>query len=677
MNGYNDEQQAIVDHREGPALAAAVAGAGKTKAVVGRIIALIMSGVPAEKILAVTFSKKAGREMSERLAKALGRTKARVGTFHSLALEIVSCEIPDYRSWEIDDKNRFRTCIKQAVGHDDGMMNWREADVTLIEQYIALCMCDMARPDSIRARDIATNLYKRLLKPCANPSQLGEAYALADKIRRERRLITFDSMLMEAAEMLRDRPDVRARWAAKWLYVIADEAQDSGLGQVVMAEMLAQEHRNYMAVGDSAQVIYTWRGAKPEKIVNFEKDWPGAKVFRMGKNYRCLPRIVAVANRMLASMAPNTTLGIEMVAMREGEGIVEGRSYLDYDAEGAAVADAIQAEHTDGRRLADFAVLFRTVAQSRAVEEAFLERKIPYVLKNGVNFYERAEVKDLIAYLRLGAGRGTAEDVTRCINKPFRYLGRRFLDRIAATRRGGRTWTEVVREVLASGEGLQSRQIPTAVAWCEIIESIAVKLAAYRGAVALGVPHTPLNTGALLDKIATVTKYVEWITHSEGEESVDNSRVSNVRECIRVAYKFASPDEFLDYVDATIEAAKVAQRENAKIDAVEMSTVHSSKGLEWPVVHVIGVNDGVFPHGRAEDPEEERRLFYVAATRARDALYVSCVRQAVVGGRTRPLPASPFYRDGGIELVEHHAPAPDGTPTAPPAPASTLDPTLN
>lgn len=673
MNGYNDEQQAIVDHREGPALAAAVAGAGKTKAVVGRIIALILSGVPAEKILAVTFSKKAGREMNDRLAKALGRTKARVGTFHSLALEIVSSEIPDYRSWEIDDKNRFRGCVKMAVGHETDMMNWREADVTLIEQYIALCMCDMARPDSLRARDIANAIYKRMMKPSANPSKLGEAYALADKIRRDRRIITFDSMLMEAAELLRDDLSIRARWASKWDYVIADEAQDSGPGQIVMAETLAADHRNYMAVADSAQVIYSWRGARPEKIVDFEKDWPGAKVFRMGRNYRCLPRIVAVANRMLDSMAPGKTLGIEMIAMREGEAVVEGRSYLDYDAEGAAVADAIQAEHADGRKLADFAVLFRTVAQSRAVEEAFLERKIPYILKNGVNFYERAEVKDLIAYLRLGAGRGTAEDVTRCINKPFRYLGKAFLGRIAATRRGGRTWTEVVRDVLATGEGLQSRQVPTAVAWCEIIEDIADKLAAYRGAVALGVPHPPLNTGVLLDKVATITKYVEWITHSEGEESVDNSRVSNVRECIRVAYKFASPDEFLDYVDATIEAAKVAQRENSKIDAVEMSTVHSSKGLEWPVVFVIGVNDGVFPHGRAEDPEEERRLFYVAATRARDALYVSCVRQAVVGGRTRPLAASPYYRDGGIVLTEHHAPAADPAPT----PATPSDLTVN
>lgn len=637
---YNPEQLEVVEHELGPLVVNAVAGSGKTKAVVGRIERLIAKGVPAKRILAVTFSRAAAMEMNERLQQVAPRSGARVGTFHSLALELLSTELPDFDSWELSEP-RSRLILKQVLGWQE--MDWKKADVTVCEGYISRCKCDLAGPGTERARDLAAMLYRARRKADSEPDKLLRAYERYEELRKEKRILTFDAMLMEAVLLLRDQINVRTRWQAKYDHVIADEGQDSNLAQVTMAELLSTVHTNYMAVGDEYQRIYSWRGALEGTLLRFSARWPGATVVGLARNYRCGKAIIAVANRTLAALGSQ----LPMIAERSLEGVVTCRVYADFDAEAVRVARDILDRSTGWSldpnqppcRLRDFAVLYRTQAQSRALEEAMLGARIPYTLKAGCNFYERAEVSDLLAYLRIAAGAKEVDHVVRCINRPFRFLGKAFLAKIEeVAQKTGLTGTAVVRAVVNSF-GVQARQEASALSWCGLVEEVAKRIANTR---------SPAGPASLLELILTQTEYLEWLMREEGDETTENSRVSNVRELIRVAARFQSAQELLAFVDTTIEAARTAARENRSIDAVTLSTLHGSKGLEWRCVHMVGVNEGILPHARSEEPSEERRLFYVGVTRARDELHLSCVRSAVINGKVRAIAPSPFLAEAQL-----------------------------
>ena len=475
LRGLNPEQTEVVLHDKGPILAVAVAGAGKTAAIVRRMGYLVgVRGVSPTRILAVTFSRKGADEMNERLEALIGKSEARVGTFHSLGLEICKKEI-DLEGWTIDDRDRYRICIKDAVSYKE--MKWEKADATLIASFIGLCKANLARPFSDAAIEIAQGIYRASPKQQAVPQKLNQAYEVAERLRRDRRLLTFDDMLMDSVELLSRDETVRARWASKWDYVIQDEAQDQNLAQLMMGELLAKDHRNYCLVGDPAQTIYTWRGAQPTKLLGFEQSW-SAKVVRMGRNYRCGSTIIDAANKSLDAMDPAQRLPISMIAERGVEGEVIAKVFEDLDAEGEEIAHKVLAMVEDGSKYSDFAVLYRTNAQSRAVEEAMLSSRIPYRIIGGTNFYERREVRSLLAYLRLADGRGTTEDIERCINAPFRFLGRAFVDRVTDAAKDAMNgssnidWATLVRDV-AQGGGVQSRQKESAYEWASLIERTA------------------------------------------------------------------------------------------------------------------------------------------------------------------------------------------------------------
>lgn len=624
----------VVEHELGPLAANAVAGSGKTKAVVGRIERLIEKGVPAKRILAVTFSRDAAMEMNERLQRVAPRSGARVGTFHSLALEILTVEVPAFDTWEVSEP-KAKMMLKQVLGWQE--MDWKQSDVTVVEGYISRCKCDLALPGSDRARDLAAMLFRQRRKPDSEPEKLLRAYARYEELRAEKRILTFDAMLMDAVLLLKDREDVRARWQSRYDHVIADEMQDSNLAQVTMAALLAQVHMNYMAVGDEFQRIYSWRGAQEGTLLNFASVWPGAKVVGLCRNYRCGKAIIAVANRILESLGST----LPMIAERPVEGRVTVSEYPEFDSEALSIGRRIVDARSSSLNLRDVAILYRTQAQSRALEEALLSMKVPYVLKSGCNFYERAEVSDLLAYLRIAAGSDRVDHVVRCVNRPFRFLGKAFLAKIeeveAKTKLKG---TAIVRAVLAGFE-LQKRQQQSANDWCRLIEEVSRRMEK-------PTEKTPGSPASLLELIVTQTGYVEWLTKEEGDETVENSRVSNIRELIRVAARFKTVPELLAFVDETIEAARTAAKENRSVDAITLRTLHSAKGLEWPVVYIIGVNEGILPHARAEEASEERRLFYVGVTRARDELHLSYVRSAVMGGKVRPIAPSGFLLEAGL-----------------------------
>lgn len=658
LRGMNPEQQEVVLHDKGPLLAVAVAGAGKTSAIVNRMGYLVgVRGVDPSRILAVTFSRKGADEMNERLVKLIGETDARVGTFHSIGLEIVKKEI-GLDGWNIDDRDRYRICVKDAVSYKE--MDWKKADATLIVSFIGLCKANLARPDHDFTMDLAQKFYREDPGAATVPRLLVQAYDIAERLRRDRRLLTFDDMLFDSVELLKTDEDARERWASRWDYVIQDEAQDQNLAQLEMGELLAKDHRNYCLVGDPAQTIFTWRGAQPDKLLGFEQAW-GAKVVRMGRNYRCGDVIIDAANRALDAMDPSQRLPIAMIPERGVRGDLQAKIFEDLDAEGAYVAQTVQERVQDGAKHGDFAVLYRTNAQSRAVEEAMLSARIPYRIIGGTNFYERREVRALLSYLRLADGRGSIEDIEKCINAPFRFLGRAFVERVtsAAERRilkdeaGEKVsvnWGDLVRDV-ASEAGVQYRQRESAYGWAELIDRCAKKIRLADEPSQLPELRDAGKPARLLEDIVMMTRYTAWLEQDEGEESTENSRVSNVRELIRAAGRFPTVKDLLDYIEEVGKKASRAKKDTNP-NKVILTTLHRSKGLEWPVVFLVGVSEGILPHGRAEDPEEERRLFYVGVTRARDALMISSAINVSMGARVITTTPSSFLAEAGIVPVK-------------------------
>jgi len=647
----NPEQAEVIAHVLGPLCVAAVAGCGKTRVLVHRIAALIESGVDPARVLAVTFSKKAAMEMNARLV-ALGCSDLRVGTFHSLALQICREERPEFKSWDIDDKDRYRFCVKDAVGYK--AMDWKSADITHLLSYITRCKAAGAMPDSAQALEIATLEYKRKGGAIRDPRLCADAYIAAEIIRRERQLLTFDDMLIEAWLLLKREESIRVRWACRWDHVLQDESQDENFVQHELASLLARDHRNYMIVGDTAQSIYAFRGADPTAMLKFEGEW-NARVVSMARNYRSADSIVAVANKSLAAMPADTHLGVSMIASRGVEGRVSATEYSDFDAEGDGVTEKILESHEDGRAWRDHVVLFRTNAQSRGVEECLLSARVPYVVIGGTNFYDRREVKDLLSYLRIAAGRGSFDDVRRSINTPFRFLGKVFVDALEAqVGCAGPGVADAVRAFICGPARLQQRQKTSALEYCEIITRLgrAITLGLEAGVTNPGLYGSPLEVDAkpavLLEGLSMDLRYAEWLTRSEGTESPENNRVSNVRELIRAAGRFQTVGQLLDYIDDVLRRAAVAKREAVASDVVTLCSIHRSKGLEWPVVFVIGCNEKILPHALADDDAEERRLFYVSCTRARDVLELSCVAEAAVGRRVLGLEPSRFLGEVGI-----------------------------
>lgn len=661
LDGLNPEQTQVVLHHEGPIQVKAGAGSGKTHALVHRIAYLIAGhGESPREICAVTFSKKAADEMNARLRK-LGITTARVGTWHSLAYQILREERPELANWEVDGRDRFRGIVKKVLGFR--AMKWETADLTGVCSYIGLCSANLAEPGTDKAMEIAQEIWEA--NPCGqtNPRLLAEAYRRAMVEAEAAQLLTFDAMLVWAWRALQNE-ESRARWSQRFRFVLQDEAQDCNLAQAELAAILASGTGHYMIVGDPAQSIYGFRGACPERFMDFPKDYPGAVVVAMNRNYRSGAEIIAAANLSAEAMAEGTTLGVDMAAERGTAGTVEVAQYHAADEEGEAVIAKLRAAHEDGTAWGDMAVLYRTNAQSRGVEEACLTARIPYVVIGGTNFYDRREVKDLLAYLRVAAGRGGFDAIKRSINAPFRYLGKAFQDQVRGSFVEGDDALEVVRDV-AERAGIWAKQRTAVEEWAGLIDSLrrSMAIVAERQA-SLDAGHVePVDTGkaqtadearahmpaALLEMVVAETDYLRYLTHDEGAETTENNRVSNVRELVRAAERFQTVGELLDYVDQTIEDAKKA-KQGEKGDRVTLCSLHRSKGLEWPVVAVIGCNEKILPHGRATDVEEERRLFYVGATRARDTLHLSCVTVAAFGAKVIDLEPSRFLAEAGLQV---------------------------
>jgi len=624
--GMNPEQLEAVRHGDGPLQLLAVAGAGKTRAVVNRIARLVYAaGVPGERILAVTFSKKAADEMNHRLA-GLGVTSARVGTWHSLCLQILKEDGTRYANWRIDDANKAKGILKDVLGYRN--LNWSKSDLGLVTSFIGLCKANLFDHDSEGARELAEDMFADERRKAI------DAFRLSQTMLEGAGLLTFDDFIVFAHRHLLVEEN-RRRWAAKWSHLIQDEGQDSNAAQCEIAKLLARDHENYMIVGDVAQCLYSFRGAKPEYLSDFAADWSARRI-AMNRNYRSGRRIVALANEVIR---PATLrMEEEMIAERDIDGDVTFSVCEDLDDEGENVASWIVDRVADGTKYSEVAVLFRVNAQSRAPEEALLRAKIPYVILGGCSFYERKEVKNLLGYLRVATRRDRDGDaLRRCINAPFRFLGKAFVERMMAATESARCaeleidWAETATNVAAQ-TGVQGRQRSSVSNWVDLIGEVSDMVADGE------------NPSKILIHVVQRTDYVTAVENEDGEESIESSTGANVREMVRVAEKFSSAAELLEYIDKTITASRKQSKSNAG-DRVTLMSCHRAKGLEYKRVWLVGANEGTLPHARG-DVEEERRIAYVAVTRARDELVVSAVRRFATREGTRPGFPSSFFLDG-------------------------------
>lgn len=626
--GMNPEQLSAIDHGDGPIVVGAPAGSGKTRVLVHRIVRMVHDGIDGERICAVTFANNAAGEMNRRLTK-LGVKNARVGTWHSLALQILREDLTPYAAWTTDDRDKAKGITKKVLGYE--YLDWEGADLRKVRSFIAICKANFWTWESKEAIGFATASFG-----FDDGNRALDAYKMTQEFIEKSELLTFDDFLVFTARHLLAAEEVRRRWASKWDHLLCDEFQDNSRVQNIIAKALVQDHRNYFVVGDPGQSLYSFRGASPRYIMDFEREWDATRV-ALVRNYRSGRKIIAAANAIIRPA--KVRMPEEMIAERDMDGEVRVVVAADFDDEGHEVARWARDHAVDGS-LGDLVVLYRTNAQSRAVEEALLKAKILYRILGGMTFYDRREVKDLLGYLRVAVGREAPGDddgeaLRRCINTPFRYLGKAFVNRVMATAEGRTDWTRVVREA-SEQEGVKHRQKRSVAEWASIMECASEM-------VVSGAPPTDI-----LNWIVDRTGYIKAVEKEEGEESIETSGGSNVKEMIRVAGSFETTIDLLDFVDRTIaEAARQRRDKRSNSERVLLCSVHRAKGAEYPHVWVIGCNEGTLPHGKG-DPEEERRIAYVAVTRAMDSLTLSYVKNYTTRGGVRDGIPSKFLKDAGL-----------------------------
>ena len=637
IEDLNSEQEEAVTIAGGPVMVVAGAGSGKTRVLTYRIAYLIREmGVPAESILAITFTNKAAREMRERVAGLVGATVNNmwVSTFHSACARILRREahVFGYRSnFSIYDRGDSLRLVKQCL-NDLGL------DQTRLSPRAMLNRISAAKNDLVD--------YETLADRAEGPIEVSEVYRLYQQRLLQMSAMDFDDLLMVAVELFGAVPEVLEKYRGVFRHVLVDEYQDTNRVQYLLVRDLARRHRSLFVVGDSDQSIYAFRGADYRNFDRFDEDFPEARRVVLNRNYRSTSNILDAANEVISV---NLRSDPKDLWCDQGEGdriIVHQGSGITREAR--FVADRARELVSDGYNPGDMAVFYRTNAQSRAFEEAFRRTELPYQVVGAVAFYQRREIKDVVAYLQVVANPDDGVALRRIINTPRRGIGRTSLGRME---RYVSTHEIGLREALEQADeivGLSTRARKG-------IKELAARLASIRGHLeADGVGRA--TESAIFD-----TGLAEMAAAEGGIEA--EGRTENLAELARVAYEFdgASGEELsaMDRLGRFLEGASlVSDPDNLDegAGAVALMTVHSAKGLEFPVVFVVGMQDGLFPHERSiSDPdqlEEERRLFYVAVTRSMQKLHLSWDDTRMVGGFPYPQTPSRFLREIPDRLVK-------------------------
>jgi DNA helicase-2/ATP-dependent DNA helicase PcrA len=618
LNGLNEKQLEAVLHIKGPLMIIAGAGSGKTKVLTTRVAHLMHSGVDSFNILALTFTNKAAAEMKERVEKALGNTDARnlyIGTFHSVFARILRAEADKLgypKSFTIYDTDDSRSVIK-AVVNDMGL------DDKLYKPNIVHNRISGAKNALVGPSEYAMDTFLKQEDARSNRPAIAEIYASYAARCFKNGAMDFDDLLFKMHELLQNFPEVLHKYQHKFKYILIDEYQDTNPVQYQIAKLLAAVHENLCVVGDDAQSIYSFRGATIENILQFQKDYDDVKLVKLEQNYRSSQSIIGVANYVIKNNVGQ--IPKELWTENEaGDKIKLVRTMTDND-EGKFVADAIQENKLRNHFYnKDFAILYRTNAQSRSFEESLRRTGIAYKIYGGLSFYQRKEVKDYIAYLRIIANTKDEEGLKRIINYPARGIGKTTMEKcLVIAGEQNITFFEVLEK--AKGFGFKAgtlTAIEEFVTMIKYFQNQLTKHNAYDVAVQVG-KHTNL---------------VKELFNDKSTEGL--ARYENIQELLNSIKEWTeSPsnddgelgDKSLGAYLQQITLITDADNDNGNEDTVKLMTVHAAKGLEFACVFLVGLEESLFPSGMSvntrEELEEERRLFYVAVTRAKKHLWLT------------------------------------------------------
>lgn len=636
VSRLNPPQRQAVEATEGPLLIMAGAGSGKTRVLTHRIAWLIANRkAPPWAILAITFTNKAAREMQDRVSKLVG-TEGRdiwVSTFHSMCVRILRKDI-------------------ERIGFTS---NFSILDSTDQLSVIRNCMKDLDidtkkfEPKAIQAV-ISTN-KNELITPAQYEQKIGDyfeglvakVYTKYQQRLRSNNSLDFDDLIMKTIQLFKEVPEVLDFYQKKFKYIHVDEYQDTNRAQYMLCKMLAEGHHRICVVGDSDQSIYRWRGADISNILNFEEDYPEAKTILLEQNYRSTSNILNAANGVIALNTGRKPKKL-WTDSDEGAKIKVFRGDSEHD-EGYFVTGEISKNVKQGQAYQNHAILYRTNAQSRVIEEILIKSDIPYQIVGGIKFYDRKEIKDLLAYLRLLSNPDDDISLTRIINVPKRGLGDTTVGKLAAA--AASQGVSIFRALQTVDDlGFAGRTRNTLVEFYDMIEAL------HRMVEFLSVTE-------LTEKILELSQYRLELQNENTLES--RSRLENIDEFLSVTMEFEKNNEDKSLVSFLTDLALIADidsvnDEEERSDAVVLMTMHSAKGLEFPTVFIIGMEEGVFPHSRAfqdnDELEEERRLAYVGITRAEKQLFLSCARMRTLFGRTTANAPSRFLEEIPEELKE-------------------------
>jgi DNA helicase II / ATP-dependent DNA helicase PcrA len=607
FTSLNAQQVDAVKHLEGPALVVAGPGSGKTRVLTNRVCHLVQEGTTSEyNILCVTFTNKAAKELKSRVGTLLteGTKLPWVGTFHSICSKILRRDggqigIPP--SFVIYDTADQRTLIKQIL-RDFGI------DVKKFNPRAVLGAISSAKTELVTSEEYAGYAKGYFQRTVAR------IYPEYQKRLRKNDALDFDDLLVETVRLFEKAPEVLEKYQNMFDYILVDEYQDTNKVQYVLVRTLGERHSNIFVVGDMSQAIYSFRGADYRNILNFQSDYPAASVFNLERNYRSTQNILDAAKNIISNNKTHIPLDL-WTEKGSGEKVVvfSGRSDRD---EVHFVVDRIHQEILAGQEFKDIAILYRTNAQSRNIEEALIKNNIPYKIVGGVGFYSRKEVKDVIAYLRVIHNSKDTVAWSRIINVPTRGIGKKSQALLEET---GWDLTAIEnRTTLPIKEWISKKE--------------------------------ELSTLELMEEVIARVGYVEYLDDGTDEGKY---RVENINELKSVAAQFLDLDEFLENV-SLIESSNKADPD--QYDCVTLMTVHAAKGLEFKVVFVVGMEEGLFPHsqsmGSLEELEEERRLCYVAVTRAMEKVFLSHVGSRLYFGSVQSNLPSRFLAEMPSEVVE-------------------------
>jgi len=629
LTGLNEKQKEAVLHQNGPLLILAGAGAGKTKTITTRIMHLIKSGVEPKNILAITFTNKAAKEMRERIMTALEKDnglksnyyteKPFVSTFHALGVHILkenAREIGLTRHFSIFDKGDSQKTVRDIVrdlGLDPkqhepnkylNIISREKGNLKTVEDFL----------ESIRGQNTTSQ-----------HELIGQIWSAYEKKLREEKALDFDDLLLKTYKLLKNKPEILQKYQQIWPYIHVDEYQDTNQVQYMITKLLAEKNRNICVVGDIDQNIYSWRGADIKNILNFEKDYPEAKIVLLEENYRSTQNILAVANAVIKINTNRVEKNL-FTKNAEGEKLTMYTGFNENE-EAHFIANKSKELIESGIEARNIAVLYRANFQSRAIEEAFLTKSVPYQVL-GTKFFERKEVKDVVSFLRAGLNPESLTDIKRIINVPARGIGKVTILKIFSDERNG---------------------LPA---------TMKIKINQFFNLL------KEIGKVALEKRPSEVIQYIIKESGIENElqngNDEDKERLENMRELATLAIKY----DYLpigEGIEKLIEEAALATDQDSlekNENAVKLMTVHASKGLEFDYVFITGLEEGLFPHERMnavknkEDGEEERRLFYVALTRAKKKIFLTNANSRTIFGSAQVCIPSQFISDIGEEFLE-------------------------